>query len=307
MISQFNAHIETGTKAKNLFTMRELDLQVPPFCVLPHAELQNLLHDQGLPYSKEGIMAVLIPENWIDEIDALLPQVSSYAVRSSTALEDGAQLSYAGQFCSLLNVQNNQLKSAIKQVWQSPFEAHVAAYQTHTDISTSIPISIIIQECVSAEVSGVAFSCDPLNPDTETMLINSVYGLGEGLVSGQLEADQYWVRNAEISKTEIAPKTEKLIYHSSGNLQKVTVEESLIHSSSLSDSQCLELAKITKELEAHFGCAQDLEFCYAKQQLYILQSRPITALRPQTENYLVWDNSNIVESYPGITLPLTFS
>ena len=144
----------------------------------------------------------------------------------------------------------------------------------------------------------------------------SVYGLGEGLVSGLLDADNYQF-NRELDKIEkaLTDKKEALIQDESGGLKKVTVDPSKIKSASLTDAEVKKIADITMDLEDKLGKPQDCEWGFEGDKLYFLQTRPITTLPnklfyEKSVNYSapnLWDNSNIIESYSGITSPLTFS
>ncbi len=307
MITEHNPHIAAGNKAENLFAIRTLGFDVPLFCVIPFSELNELLAQQGHVYTEAGVGSVQIPDEWVYAIEQYLAPATSYAVRSSTGVEDGVLASYAGQFATKLNVQGQSLKAAIKEVWRSPFQAHVGVYEAHVSKRQTIPISIIIQQCIDADVSGVVFSKDPLDAEAGTVVVNSLYGLGEGLVSGELEGDMFWMKDNVLTKQMIADKTMKLVYQKEGGLQKVSVSEQDIQQASVTKAQLKQLTKTAQSLEAYFGQAQDIEFCLKDDRLYILQSRPVTALINSSKDYLVWDNSNIIESYSGITLPLTFS
>jgi pyruvate,water dikinase len=135
---------------------------------------------------------------------------------------------------------------------------------------------------VDAEVSGVIFTANPLNHNLDEMLVSSVYGLGEGLVSGQLDADTYVLdRSGNILRSEtVDPERE-----------------------SLEPDQIKILFRLASNAAKEKGVPLDIEFSIAKNQIYLLQARPITSLKKRQ----VWDNSNIGESYSGVTSPLTFS
>ncbi|MCK4608232.1 MAG: phosphoenolpyruvate synthase, partial [Gammaproteobacteria bacterium] len=138
------------------------------------------------------------------------------------------------------------------------------------------------------ETAGVAFGMDPITGDRQATVISAVYGLGDGLVSGLMNADTYTVTKGGIKST-LAAEQKKLC---------------------LSDKQVKEIAQLTKNLGEVFAKPQDIEWAIANNQLYLLQSRAITTLvntPDTTAQKYVWDNANIVESYAGVTTPLTFS
>ena len=295
------SNINLGNKAKYLFILQSLGYNVPPFVVIGYNELLELLG--GLESTPQNINQCEIPTEWINAKINALPPSQSFAVRSSTDVEDSDNKSFAGQFKSKLNVQKQQLTEAIKEVWLSVFAEHIKAYDAvkHQEIA----ISIIIQVCIESDVSGVMFTMNPISNDQDSVLINSTYGLGEGLVSGHLVADTFEIKNQKISAT-IAQKTQKYVYGVDGDLLVIDIDKIESQKWSLSNEQIKELVKNGEQLHLHFKKHQDIEFCIKDNVIYLLQSRPVTTITPKSD-YLIWDNSNIIESYPGITLPLTFS
>ena len=228
-----------------------------------------------------------------------------YAVRSSAIEEDGSKASFAGQFKTFLHVPYHRVPECIAQVWQSANAPHIEAYRKYHNLSTLPSMAVIVQEMVYPTVSGVAFSCNPRNGRCDEIVINAVYGLGEGLVSGQLNADEYIVRKKDV-EAHITEKTWRYVAKPSGGVQRQPLPKALRRTPTLTTQQCLQLAQLIQKLHRHFQHPQDVEFALADGHIYILQSRDITALTPM-HHPIVWDNSNIVESYPGVTTPLTFS
>ena len=284
--------------------LQSMNVPVPPFSVIPFDRLVSLLHSRQLSFNQKNIESLDIPDEWISEIVEKHKTCKIFAVRSSSGVEDSTDRSYAGQFLSLLNVEVNGLAAAIKKVWLSVFAQHIKAYASHG--SDPIPISVIVQECIESDVSGVIFTIDPTGQTNESSVINAVYGMGEGLVSGQLDADMYHVKDNVITSKHIAHKHEKLIYDGNNGLRLSPLDESQQTAQVLSDENCLKIYTAAKDIERQFNQAQDIEFCFKNDNLYILQCRPITTVN-KSKPYLIWDNSNIIESYPGITLPLTYS
>ena len=281
-----------------------MGVDVPPFSVIPFDNLMSLLDSHKLNYNQKSVESLHIPETWINNIVEKHKNCKIFAVRSSSGVEDSSDKSYAGQFLTLLNVEVKDLAAAIKKVWLSVFAQHINAYATHG--SDPIPISVIVQECIDSDVSGVIFTIDPTDQTNESSVINAVYGMGEGLVSGQLDADMYHVNEKGITSKHIPHKNERLIYAGNEGLKMSPIDESLRNAQVLSDENCLNVFKAAKTIEHYFNQAQDIEFCFKNNALYILQCRPITTVN-KAKPYLIWDNSNIIESYPGITLPLTYS
>ncbi|WP_221393040.1 PEP/pyruvate-binding domain-containing protein [Dyadobacter sp. NIV53] len=304
-----------GGKAKNLFRLKEIGMNVPKFAVIPWEVLQEMIPADILNRGQEEISAFI---EQIDISDELLLQLISvfgptqyFAVRSSATDEDGDGHSFAGQFESELFVSKKNLAKYIKKVWISAFSQRVANYRKHHNISGQQGIAVIIQEMTDADVAGVAFGANPVNGNKNEKLINAVFGLGEGLVSGKLNADHFVINGTTIF-SELAVKIHKMSFDSeneNGIIQtKVSSEKS--HQATLDEQQILTLGEVLDKLENEFNQPQDIEFAFKNQTLYLLQTRPITTLKPQndeTGEYILWDNSNIIESYPGVTTPLTFS
>jgi rifampicin phosphotransferase len=164
---------------------------------------------------------------------------------------------------------------------------------------------------INSEVAGVAFGINPVNGDYNTKIVSAVYGLGDGLVSGELNADNFIVKDNFIS-IQIANKTHQYVfnYESGSGTRKADVEENKREQQSISDSHIREIISILDLCHKEYKKPQDIEFAILKKKIYLLQSRPITGIHKTPNHkgeYIVWDNSNIIESYPGVTTPLTFS
>jgi len=222
----------------------------------------------------------VIAENDVEyiqtKINALDPS-KKYAVRSSGSAEDGENQSFAGQFLSILNCETDEIENAIKKVVDSAKKVHVTTY---ANTAISIEMNVIVQEMVQATSSGVLFTANPVNGKKE-IIINAVNGLAEDLVSGKVNADTYVVKNTKIEHRNAL-------------------------NSPLTEEQIQQLLITTNKIELAYKNPQDIEFAFENDALFILQTRPITTIKKR-ENRQVWDNSNIVESYPGVTTPLTFS
>ncbi|WP_299965459.1 PEP/pyruvate-binding domain-containing protein [uncultured Roseobacter sp.] len=206
-----------------------------------------------------------------------------YAVRSSGHAEDGAEHSHAGQFDTFLNVDAAGVIDAAARVWVSGFGKTVTTYRAVKSGGDARAPAIVVQQMIDARVSGVAFSADPVSGRRDRVVISAVEGLGDALVSGEVDG-QSWI----VADTVTAP-------------QKPV----------LSDAEVQSIADLARKAEAAFGSPQDIEWAIDAAGLHILQLRPITtalkpAARPDTA-LTIFDNSNIVESYPGLVSPLTYS
>lgn len=215
-----------------------------------------------------------------------------YAVRSSAVEEDGAAHSHAGQFLSLLNVERADVSSAVEKVWQSGAAESVANYRSARglDGEGGRP-AVIIQKQVAARVAGVLFTADPVQRSSQRIVISAIAGLGDRLVGGEEDGDDY----------VIAKNDGRILTRPQGG-------------GVLSDADLKQLHALALKAEASFGKSQDMEWAFAGTELFALQSRPITTAIDQAKpglnadsGTIIFDNSNIIESYPGIVAPLTFS
>ncbi|MBO9617100.1 MAG: phosphoenolpyruvate synthase [Dyadobacter sp.] len=274
-ISDTEPHKATGAtiggKAGNLLRLKALGLSVPRFVVIPWETLRADIPESGLV---PGLL------NAFEE-------TRLFAVRSSATGEDGAAFSFAGQFESYLNVPPDELAARIADVRQSAFSDRVTAYRKHHGLSDAGGVAVIVQQMVDAEAAGVAFGANPLTGNRQQKVINAVFGLGDRLVSGEVNADEFVLE--------------------SGVIQSI-LADGRQDQPALTDGQIRRLGEILDLLEKELGRPQDIEFAVRNEKVYLLQTRPITTLKAKsTGNYILWDNSNIIESYPGVTTPLTFS
>lgn len=287
-----------GGKGKNLFTLQRLGFRVPPFVVLgPTHTPSNPLSDSEIEWLKSE-----------------LPNTHYVAVRSSAMEEDGGDHSFAGQFKSLLFVPFNHINEAIAEVWSSLNSRHIKTYCEHHQIEQPSRMAIVIQQMIPAETAGVCFGINPTNGKRNETIISSVFGLGEGLVSGQLNADTYTVSFSSNSEplitSHLSKKISGIFWKPSGDgidEQPIPLEKQ--EESSLTREQVLEITEASTKLKSLLFKPQDIEFAYFQDTLFILQTRPITGLHrtaDPTGERIIWDNSNIIESYPGVTTPLTF-
>ncbi|MCR9173718.1 MAG: phosphoenolpyruvate synthase, partial [bacterium] len=301
-----------GGKARNLFELNDQGIAVPKWCVIPESViLKQFSQPKELEASKEEVMKATVPNAILEEIKDWFgegAETKSYAVRSSAIDEDGAQFSFAGQFETFLHVPFNELEAHITKIWQSTFADRVITYRQKNDLPLNFGIGVVVQEMVEPEVAGVAFGLNPVSGNTEEKVVSAVYGLGEGLVSGELNADTFHVTSESIVSS-LATKTHKMVRSQSGTgVTMVEVSEENQDKPSLNETQLREIERILDQLHAHLKGPQDIEFAVLDSKVYLLQTRPVTAAGKQPEGeYILWDNSNIIESYPGITTPLTYS
>ncbi|MEM8557443.1 MAG: PEP/pyruvate-binding domain-containing protein [Bacteroidota bacterium] len=233
------------------------------------------------------------------------------AVRSSALDEDGALHSFAGQLESVLNVPVEHVAAHVGRVWRSAFGSRVRAYRSERGLPPPSPPAVLIQRMVQADSAGVAFSADPATGQRGTAVVSAVIGFGTALVDGEADADTYRVnRDGEVVDLIVAPQA---VAHRSGRgagVEQVEVPLEERERAVLTVPQARAVADLARRAAAAFGRPQDIEWAYEGAALYLLQSRPITTLAalPDPDGTpRLWDNSNIAESYNGVTTPLTFS
>jgi pyruvate,water dikinase len=335
-----------GGKAKNLAWLSRQGLPVPRWWVLTTECFSKQLKALKIEEWVQQELAKLSSEDKTVENDViaqvatniqkaigelpLLPEIqqlvrenlssdiltnTSLAVRSSVVGEDAEGASFAGQMDSYLYQQGEDaVFASIIKVMQSAFNHRALAYRIHKGLNiTDIRAAIIIQEMVDADVAGVMFTANPATGNRRQAMISSTWGCGEGIVSGACNTDETTVGlfDNEI-ETLINNKDTTFVFDqsSSHGAKEVAVEPSKQDIACLDNTQVYKLRDLGLEIAKTYQVPQDIEWCLKDDQFYILQARPVTSLPPlnsDQDDVVVWDNSNIQESYCGVTTPLTFS
>lgn len=298
---------EIGGKAFHLERLCAMGMNVPQFLVLPsqlfweflgeaRTEYRRLLSD----YSEESRLAILnIIDNAVfpdaavariaERMNALFGEGAMLSVRSSAADEDGEKHSFAGMLESFLNVSGiAEVLDCVRSCYRSCFSERIMEYRRNNGLITpDICVAVIVQEMVQAEYSGVIFTTDPATNNPDEMRISVVEGLGEALVSGDSDSSDY-----------IVDCTGEIVSRHEANV-------------TLPDAQVMQLFEAARKIEKGFlpRRGQDIEFCLKDGEVYILQCRLITNYSHIDKDAFltVLDNSNIIESYSGVTTPLTFT
>jgi pyruvate,water dikinase len=316
-----------GGKARALAALGRADLPIPAwFALRPGAFYDSLTdeHKQALERTTDAqairtlVNQAHLPAEAETELRSALAQLCPggelLAVRSSASDEDGVQHSFAGQLESFLFVAPADVPQKIQAVWQSGFSDRLLAYRREHGLSL-LPRApaVLIQQMVPADVSGVAFGADPVTGRRGVAVVSAVFGLGTALVSGECDADTYHVdQDGRILERTIAHKTvaHRQATGTAEGVAPVPIDGALAARPALTDEQVLAVAELVRRCGRHFGRPQDIEWAIANGRLFLLQSRPITSLARLADPdgvFCLWDNSNIAESYNGITTPLTFS
>lgn len=204
------------------------------------------------------------------------------AVRSSATAEDLPEASFAGQQETYLNVKGaDDVVYAVKKCWASLFGARAIYYRQEQGYDhLKVGLAAVVQKMVQSERSGVMFSVDPVSQDAAKLVIEAAYGLGEVVVSGSVTPDRYVVRKNDLSILEksIARQDWMLIKLDKGN-EKVNIKEEFKEKQKLTDDEIVELARLGRTVEEHYGKPQDMEWAFSEGELFLVQSRPITTLK----------------------------
>jgi len=203
------------------------------------------------------------------------------SVRSSATAEDLGNASFAGQQDSFINVKgNSEVILSVKKVFASIFTSRSIYYRKKKGFEGLVGIAAIVQKMINSEQSGVIFSVDPVQK--KNILLEAVFGQGEGIVSGRINPDQYVISDDfEILSEKIADKKIAIIRDSSGVTKTVQLSDERSHSRVLKIHEIKQLAEFSKKLEEHYKLPQDIEFALENGVIYILQTRPITTLKEE--------------------------
>ena len=204
------------------------------------------------------------------------------AVRSSATAEDLPGLSFAGQQDTFLNVvSDSSLLRAVVECWSSLWTARAIAYRDRNGIDQSaVSLAVVVQEMVQSESSGVLFTANPLTGRRTETVIDATFGLGEALVSGQVEPDHYVIssESGKVLHRVLGSKSTVITGAPEGGVRTKKAEYRI--EEELTDGQVRQLTELGRNTADLYGEPQDIEWAFAGGNLYLLQSRPITSLFP---------------------------
>ncbi len=206
--------------------------------------------------------------------------VERVAVRSSAVAEDSNAASWAGQLETYLNVTKEDVIEAIQNCRDSIDSKHAVEYADYNRITKADrKVAVIVQAMIDSEVSGVLFTANPVTGNTDEMLVESIYGLGELIVQGMVTPDNWSINKHK--KTIVSSsrgRQSKLLTYKAGKNQLVKLPSAKYSKPTLKPAQLSKLSCVATKIEQHYGVPQDIEWAMAKKKLYIVQSRPIRGL-----------------------------
>ena len=284
----------TGGKAASLAVLHDEGMPVPPAYVLPVAVFNAHLPDAG-PASRPE-RPELAPD-----LQITLSRVASelcaqpdqqLVVRSSALGEDGETASFAGQNATYYYISAETLEKAVVDCWLSLWSEPALAYRAGLAADAPFGMAVIVQRMIQSERSGVCFSTDPTGERPEHALLEASWGLGAALVDGRVSPDRFWIsESGEISQRKISRKrlkvAEDLRDPSGQRLEPVPLRQQT--QPSLSDGEVDRIAALTREIAERRNCAQDVEWAIDGDEIFILQSRPITTKAPVPDDDSVVD------------------
>ncbi len=327
-----------GPKAMSLIRLSRIGLAVPRgFCVTAtvfqeHLERNSLVtHTKSIvaelskaaPQSKAAILTNLraaiteapLAEEVRREIETHYRALAAphVAVRSSGTAEDLPGHSFAGQYDTYLDVTDLPgCIEAIKKCWASLWTLRAYEYRQKNGFDhLKISMAVIVQALVPADVSGVIFTADPLTGRRGRIIIEACFGLGETLVSGKVTPDRFAVskKRLKLLSSTISEKKVERTIDRNGLIKEKRVPDERSSVGCLDKKQAEKLAKFARKIETEFGSPQDIEWAIRKRKIFLLQSRPITALPPEKswEDRQMWCCNPAKEVIPDVATPMTLS
>lgn len=216
------------------------------------------------------------------------------AVRSSATGEDGRDASFAGMNATFTNIAGDDaLIDAVLRCWTSLFSPRVISYRASRDFTDDPAMAVVVQQMIASQKAGVAFTADPSTGARDRVVIEAAFGLGEVVVSGQVEPDTYIVAkdSGEVVSTRIGHKAFKIVRGGDGHDTRVTLDAAQADARVLDDAEVRRIAELAIATERHHNFPQDTEWAIDDGHTYLVQARPITTLRhtsaPASEQHAV--------------------
>ena len=306
-----------GRKALTLATLYRNDLTVPTGMVITsaffEAQIKHFAYgpiwagspdvavtESSLEFLADFLKSTPLPANLDGALkeklrDCFPPEIKSFAVRSSAIDEDQEDHSFAGTYLTELDVPRDLLTVSLTRCWASALAGKTIRYRLQHGMSIqSIQIAVLVQPMLKPETSGVGFTLNPINGARDEMVVEASSGLGEALVSGGITPYRYHISR----QAPDYPVLKKL----PGDTVNLMREP-------LSSQQLIKLAQTLEQVEAMMGKPQDVEWAFSANTLYLLQTRPITAIPDAQPSFFntEWTRANHLETLPEMPSPLFLS
>ena len=305
-----------GGKGANLGEMSRANIPVPPGFIVTASAYVDFLNrtkitdkiwqllkpldsndskklQQTAGKIKQVILDAPMPAELASEIKEAYRKMGKglVAVRSSATAEDLPEASFAGQQSTFLNVEGEkEVVTAVQGCWASLFEPRAIFYrEQHGFDHFKVHIAVPVQKMVQSEASGVMFTLEPVTSDQTKIIIEAVFGLGETIVGGEVTPDLYIIdkKGLKISNKQVGTQEWKLIKNPKRDGDKANIRAVIPASSrskqKITDKDILQLAKLGKQLEEHYKFPQDIEWAKENNELFIVQTRPVTTIKEVAE------------------------
>ena len=260
---------------------------------------------------KQVIMNAPMPPETAREIKDAYVKIGGglVAVRSSATAEDLPEASFAGQQSTFLNITGEEeVVAAVHECWASLFEPRAIFYRHQQGFDHfKVGIAVPVQKMVQSEASGVMFTLEPVTSDESRIVIEAVLGLGEMIVSGDVTPDTYIISKdgLKITSKKIAPQEWKLVRNDATKGKEANIKVLLTPEEQarqkISDTDIITLAKLGEQLEEHYQFPQDIEWAKEGQEIFIVQTRPVTTIKAGEEA------AAAAAAAPEITAPILIS
>ncbi|MGB3411070.1 MAG: rifamycin-inactivating phosphotransferase [Microthrixaceae bacterium] len=312
-----------GGKAAHLGELSHIDGTGVPngFCVTTAAFQEIVLEEPGIAQQinelsllgsddrdgiaagaakvRSAISALVVPDDVATAITGSLVRLgedNACAVRSSATAEDLPTASFAGQHDTYLNVIGSEaVLEMVIRCWASLFTERAVTYRRRNDIDPGqVKMAVVVQQLLLPEVSGVLFTADPVTGNRKVAKVEAVFGLGEALVSGMVDADSFAVHDNEPLAESIGTKDLVSTPLDAGGTSNQPLDPERRDQPTLTHTQVLDLVDLGRRIEAQFGHPQDIEWCLVDGEFHVVQSRPITTLFPIPES--VGDGNHVYVS-----------
>ncbi|MEP6902360.1 MAG: phosphoenolpyruvate synthase, partial [Actinomycetota bacterium] len=240
------------------------------------AKIRKVIEETAVPKSLENEIIRHLKK---------LGEKNAYAVRSSATAEDLPYASFAGQQDTYLNIIGKEaILKYIGKCWVSLFTDRAVIYRLLNGFDhRKVYLSVVIQKMIFPDAAGIMFTADPVTSHRKVLSIDASFGLGEALVSGIVNADNYKVRDGRVIDKKISIKKLAVLASEKGGTKQHEIGLDQQNVQTLTDKKIIELERVGRKIEAHFDKPQDIEWCLYEGDYYIVQSRPITTLYPIPE------------------------
>jgi pyruvate,water dikinase len=315
-----------GGKGSNLLFLTAAGLPVPPGFVVTAEAYRlfldgagNLEHDlAAFDYDRpdhlrdqcarlrDRLGRVLLPVSVVAAIRTALARfdpAASFAVRSSSTLEDLAQAAFAGQHDTYLNIRGPEaVLERVRDGFISLWQDRAVLYRHHQKFSQKeARMAMVVQRQIPCDRAGVGFSIDPVSGRLDRLVIDANYGLGESVVGGECEVDHFELDKATLKMTaQVVGRKKTMVVAGTTGVAERPVPDEQADAPCLSEKQLEAVGDLIKQVEAHYGWPQDIEWGWQGSELFLFQARPVTTLPAR------WTRDESAERFPRPMTPLSW-